>query len=90
MSSGQGDPIESDPFEGAEVAAGLDRAREISLAYRHRDTGTSHLLLSLVEDDAGEAAAILRALGVDPAAVRERVQQDLASAPAVLPPPTAE
>lgn len=74
-----------DPFEGAEVAAGLDRAREISLAYRHRDTGTSHLLLALVEDDAGEAAAILRALGVDPAAVRERVQQDLGSASAAWP-----
>lgn len=77
-----------DPFEGAEIAAGLDRAREISLAYRHRDTGTSHLLLALVDDDAGEAAAILRALGVDPAAVRERVKQDLATAAVELSAPT--
>jgi ATP-dependent Clp protease ATP-binding subunit ClpA len=55
---------------------------EISLAHRHRGTGTSHLLLALVEDGAGEAASILRVAGVDLATVRERVQQDLASASA--------
>ncbi|MGK5740196.1 Clp protease N-terminal domain-containing protein [Micromonospora sp. URMC 103] len=68
-----------DPFEGTEVTAAWHRAMKISLAYRHRDTGTSHLLLALVEDGAGEAASILRAVGADVTTVRERVQQDLTS-----------
>jgi hypothetical protein len=71
-----------DSFHGAEVVAAVMRAKDISLARRHADTGTSHLLLALIEDDAGEAAAVLRALGVDPATVRERVEQDLGAAPA--------
>lgn len=71
-----------DPFEGAAVTASWHRAMEISRAYRHRGTGTSHLLLALLEDDAGETASLLRAVGVDLPTVRERVQQDLASAPA--------
>jgi hypothetical protein len=74
-----------DPFDGAEGVAVVERAKEISLAYRHPDTGTSHLLLALIEDDAGEAAAILRDLGIDPAAVRERVEQDLRAASAEWP-----
>jgi hypothetical protein len=71
-----------DPFDGAETIAAAARARELSLAYRHPDTGTSHLLLALIENDTGDAAAILRDLDVDPAAVRERVEQDLRTAPA--------
>ncbi len=74
-----------DPFNGAEAVAAMERAREISLACRHPDTGTSHLLLALLEDDAGEAAAVLRDLGIEPAAVRERVEQDLRAAPAAWP-----
>ncbi|WP_262285735.1 Clp protease N-terminal domain-containing protein [Micromonospora sp. MA102] len=48
-----------DPFEGAEVVAAWRRATESSRAYRHRDTGTGHLLLALVEDDARETASLL-------------------------------
>ncbi|MEU1967537.1 Clp protease N-terminal domain-containing protein [Micromonospora sediminicola] len=70
-----------DPFTGTDVTAAMARAMEMSLAHRHPDTGTSHLLLALVEDDAGEAAAILRELGVDPESVRARVEQDLRTAP---------
>lgn len=65
-----------DPAEGAEVRSAWHRAGEISLACRHRTTGTNHLLLALVEDGAGEAASILRALGLDAATFRERVRQD--------------
>jgi ATP-dependent Clp protease ATP-binding subunit ClpA len=64
----------------------MERAKEISLAYRHPDTGTSHLLLALIEDDAGDGATILRDLGIEPAAVREHVEQDLGAAPAEWPP----
>jgi hypothetical protein len=77
-----------DPFNGTEIVAATDRARKISLAYRHPDTGTSHLLLALLEDDTGEGATILRDLGIDPAAVAEHVEQDLRSAPAAWPPRT--
>jgi hypothetical protein len=75
-----------DPFDAAETVTAIERAKEISLAYRHPDTGTSHLLLALIEDDAGAAAAILGDLGIDPAAVRERVEQGLRAAPAAWPP----
>jgi len=66
-----------DPFNGVETVAAAARAMELSLAYRHPDTGTSHLLCALLENDAGEASAVLRDLGVDPAAVRARVEHDL-------------
>jgi hypothetical protein len=74
-----------DPFESAETVAAATRAMELSLAYRHPDTGTGHLLLALIENDTGEAAAVLRDLNVDPAAVRERVEKDLRPAPAAWP-----
>ena len=64
------------------MVAAVERAKDIALARRHADTGTSHLLLALIEDDASEGADVLRALGVDPATVRERVEQDLRAAPA--------
>ncbi|MFF4877646.1 Clp protease N-terminal domain-containing protein [Micromonospora sp. NPDC000668] len=71
-----------DPFTGTDVVTAMARAMEISLAYRHPDTGTSHLLLALIEDDAGDGSAILRDLSVDPTALRARVEQDLRAAPA--------
>ncbi|SIN30724.1 Clp protease N-terminal domain-containing protein [Micromonospora cremea] len=71
-----------DPFTGTHVVTAMARAMEISLAYRHPDTGTSHLLLALIEDDAGDCGAILRELSVDPKALRARVEQDLRAAPA--------
>ncbi|MGW9194615.1 Clp protease N-terminal domain-containing protein [Micromonospora chersina] len=76
-----------DPFMGTDVVTAMTRAMEISLAHRHPDTGTSHLLLALVEDDSGDASAVLRDLGVDPTAVRARVEQDLRAAPAAWQPP---
>lgn len=78
-------PHPGGPWDGAEAAAAVRRAGEISLAHRHPDTGTGHLLLALLEDDAGDAAAVLRELGVDPAAVRDRVERDLRAAPAAWP-----
>jgi len=74
-----------DPVSGAATVAAMERAAELSLACRHPDTGTGHLLLALLEDDAGDAAAVLRDLGIDPAAVRDRVEHDLRAAPAAWP-----
>ncbi|MFG2107099.1 Clp protease N-terminal domain-containing protein [Micromonospora chersina] len=76
-----------DPFRGTDAVTAMARAMEISLAYRHPDTGTSHLLLALIEADAGDGSAVLRDLGVDPTAVRARVVQDLRAAPAAWHPP---
>ncbi|MEU9740632.1 Clp protease N-terminal domain-containing protein [Micromonospora chersina] len=75
-----------DPFAGTDVVTATARAMEISLAYRHPDTGTGHLLLALIEDAAGDGSAVLRDLGVDPTAVRARVDQDLRAAPAAWQP----
>jgi len=77
-----------DPFEGAAVGAAQERAQAISLAYRHADTGTSHLLLALIEDDEGDGTAVVRELAVDPAAVRACVQQDLEALPRAWPEPS--
>jgi hypothetical protein len=71
-----------DPFDGAETIAALTRAMQLSLAHRHALTGTGHLLLALIENDAGEAATVLGDLGVDVPAVRERVEKDLRIEPA--------
>ncbi|WP_192580685.1 Clp protease N-terminal domain-containing protein [Micromonospora sp. AMSO1212t] len=79
-----------DPFTGTDVVTAMARAMEISLAYRHPDTGTSHLLLALIEDDAGDGAAILRHLNVNPEAVRARVEQDLRAAPAAWQSPAGQ
>lgn len=74
-----------DPFDGAETVAASARAMELFLAYRHPDTGTSHLLLALLDDEAAEGAAVLRDLGIDPATVREQLERDLRIAPSAWP-----
>ncbi|MFC3505496.1 Clp protease N-terminal domain-containing protein [Micromonospora krabiensis] len=71
-----------DPYVGAEVAVAMTRAMDVSLAHRHADTGTSHLLAALLEDGAGGAATVLRRLGVDPGTVAGAVEQELRAAPA--------
>ncbi|GIM96603.1 Clp protease N-terminal domain-containing protein [Paractinoplanes toevensis] len=76
-----------DPFDSAETIAAHARARELSLAHRHPDTGTGHLLLALLENGTGEAAAVLRELGADPAAIRDQVENDLRAAPPAWPAP---
>jgi hypothetical protein len=62
-----------DPFD--ETAGVVDRAMEISLAHRHPDTGTSHLLLALLESEAAD-------LIPDAPTLRERVEDDLRTVPA--------
>nr|WP_221376401.1 Clp protease N-terminal domain-containing protein [Actinoplanes polyasparticus] len=62
-----------DPFD--ETAGILARADEISLAHHHPDTGTSHLLLALLDSEAAPLAG-------DATALRERVAEDLRMVPA--------
>ncbi|MFC7549699.1 Clp protease N-terminal domain-containing protein [Plantactinospora sp. GCM10030261] len=71
-----------DPLTGADVVSAMARAAEISLSHQHPDTGTSHLLLAVIEDDAGDGSAALLDLDVDPEAIRAQVKQDLRAAPA--------
>jgi ATP-dependent Clp protease ATP-binding subunit ClpA len=54
---------------GAGAWPGLRAAREDAAAQGARSVGTQHVLLALLAPRAGEAAAVLRAAGVDRAAV---------------------
>lgn len=59
------------------------RAYEILQRYKHAQADTEHLLLALLEQPESVVADILRQLGIDPEAVRERVDDILQRAPKV-------
>lgn len=57
------------------------RARAHAGQSGHKSTGTSHVLLALLDDPAGEADRLLRACEVDPAVVREHALACLTATP---------
>ena len=57
------------------------RADEVARELNHDYIGTEHVLLGLIQSDAGELAHLLRALGVDPTEIRPRVEQLVQPAP---------
>ncbi len=59
------------------------RAYEILQRYKHAQADTEHLLLALLEQPEGAVSDILRQMGIDPEAVRERVDDILQRAPKV-------
>ena len=59
------------------------RAYEILQRYKHAQADTEHLLLALLEQPEGVVSDILRQMGIDPEAVRERVDDILQRAPKV-------
>ena len=59
------------------------RAYEILQRYKHAQADTEHLLLALLEQPEGVVSDILRRMGIDPEAVRERVDDILQRAPKV-------
>lgn len=71
-----------DPFLGDEVVAAERRAAALSLDHRHARAGTTHYLVALLEDDRGDAAVVLRDLGVDVAVLRAAARDSMALAPA--------
>ena len=64
------------------------RAYEILQRYQHSQADTEHLLLALLEQTDGLIPHILRALGVDPAVVQERVDTVLRNSPKTRVPDT--
>lgn len=64
----------------------LTAASEEAMRLRHECIGTEHLLLGLVSEDQGIAAATLARLGVPPASVRAAVLETLSLGSAVARP----
>lgn len=54
------------------------RANEETRRLGHRDIGTGHLLLALLDERVGPVAELLRSAGLDPATVREAVTRRVA------------
>ncbi len=55
----------------------LGRAQNAALSAHHQAVDVEHLLAALLEDDQGLAASILRLAGVDRAAVRRRLEEEI-------------
>ncbi|GAB3800865.1 Clp protease N-terminal domain-containing protein [Micromonospora zhanjiangensis] len=72
-----------DPLLSAATAKAFARADEIALERRHPGSGTTHLLYALVEQPDAEAGELLRRVSVDPVAVRDRAERQLAELSAV-------
>jgi ATP-dependent Clp protease ATP-binding subunit ClpA len=60
------------------------RAREESERLAHGHVGTEHLLLGMLDPDAGAVAALLRDAGVDPARVRDAIARLQPAPPSIL------
>jgi ATP-dependent Clp protease ATP-binding subunit ClpC len=56
------------------VRKSLVLAREEAIGFRHEYVGTEHILLGVIHDREGAAAAVLTALSVDPARIRAAVE----------------
>lgn len=57
----------------AEVRQALERARELTMKFNHDHLGSEHLLGSLLRDDTGSAARLLRDLGTEPRTLTARL-----------------
>lgn len=55
----------------------LALARKEAVRLRHNYVGTEHLLLGLIREGGGMAAAVLRELSINPERVREQVEQSV-------------
>ena len=70
-------------FSG-EARTVVRHAWDESRRLRHGHVGTEHLLLGLLQPDAGAAAALLRAAGVDADRVRDGISRHVAAPPRIL------
>lgn len=52
----------------------MQLARQESLDFKHDFIGTEHILIGLIQEDAGLAAAVLRQLGINSDAVRSKIE----------------
>jgi hypothetical protein len=68
------------PAWNAEISRQLDRSVEIAFELGHPETGTSHLLAALLEQDTAAAAQLLSRCGVAVSEIRDGVDRALSSA----------
>ena len=57
----------------------LAMAREEAARLHHEYVGTEHILLGLIKEGEGVAAAVLQAMNVDLEDVQQRIEEDIAS-----------
>jgi hypothetical protein len=67
-----------DPPYGADLFHAAGAATKLAAELGHRYVGSSHLLFAIASDGAGPGGRMLRAYGVDPAAVAMRLGGELA------------
>ncbi|WP_432834830.1 Clp protease N-terminal domain-containing protein [Dactylosporangium sp. CA-092794] len=68
----------ADPPWGADLVQAFTEAKRLAVDLGHRFPGTSHVLYAVAADGAGTGARMLRAYGVDPAALAVRLGRQLA------------
>jgi len=73
------------PFTDGARGVMLSAAQEAQ-RLNHEYIGTEHMLLALVKDEAGDAAKVLKALGVEPGAVRAELERILKPGPQFITP----
>jgi ATP-dependent Clp protease ATP-binding subunit ClpB len=61
----------------------IGRAQSAAVSAHHQAVDVEHLALAMLEDDQGLAASILKIAGVDVAAVRQKLADELRKAPSV-------
>lgn len=61
------------PTSSAKVQQVIKRADTVARKYDREYIGTEHLLLGIIEEDAGRGAEALKRLGVTPASLRQEV-----------------
>lgn len=70
------EPPQQDPPFSPEARRVLEAAAQSARHLGHRHIGPEHLLMALADENAaGQAASILKAIGVDPAALRARLAE---------------
>ena len=68
------DPSRNPPFTPRSKAC-MELALGVALRWRHRYIGTEHLLIGILDEGEGMAVAVLRDLGPDLDALRDRVKE---------------
>jgi len=77
LAQAEGDSPPADHALSPAVTLVLTRASQEAQALQHTYVGTEHLLLALLQDDAGQAGRVLRSMGIDVEKARMAVLQEL-------------
>src|SRR5579885_2476622 len=61
----------------------LSRAQNLAVSAHHQAVDVEHLAAAMLEDDQGLTASVLKLAGVDPAAIRQKLSDELRKVPSV-------